>query len=479
MDADAIRRRFAADAAPETARAFTDLAAEFLASSARGTGPVSPSRAPETIADRFDEPLPVHGQPLADVLARLQRDVLDDANHLTHPMYLGHQVSAPLPLGVWTDALVSAMNNSLAVNEMSPTLSHVERQVVRWMCDLVGWDARAGGTFASGGTEASFTALLAARARLLPDAWAEGVGSRRVVLLCGEHTHYAVSRAAGELGIGVTNVVVVPSSGYRMSPDALRERLAALKADGTAVLAVVATAGQTATGAFDDLEAIGVTCREFDTWLHVDAAHGATALLSPTHRHRMRGIELAHSLAWDPHKMMLLPLAAGTVLVREARWLDAAFSQRAPYLFAEGEGTTDWNIGVRSFQCSRRADALKAWVALQRYGSEGVAAVYDLLCDLTRSLHARVAARPAFEAVHEPECNILCFRYVRGRGAGDSDALNAVLRERYNATGEGWITGTVLDGRRVLRVTIQNPHTTPAHLDRLLDGLERVAGQLA
>ncbi|MBC7894429.1 MAG: pyridoxal-dependent decarboxylase [Cytophagaceae bacterium] len=440
---------------------------------------MSPAADFADVARRFDEPIPQHGRPLAEVLARLERDVLAGVNHLSHPMYLGHQVSAPLPTGVWTDALISAVNNSQAVNEMSPTLSHVERRVVRWMCELVGWDARSGGTFTSGGTEASFTALLAARAVLMPDAWEQGVGGDPPVMLCGEHTHYAVSRAAGQLGLGVRNIVVVPSEQYCMSPEALRTQLDALRSAGRRVMAVVATAGHTATGGFDDLEAIGRTCEAFGAWLHVDGAHGASAVFSPAHRHRLRGIERAHSIAWDPHKMMFLPLAAGTVLVREARWLDAAFTQRAPYLFNDDGTAESINIGVRSFQCSRRTDALKAWVALQRHGTGDLAAWYDLLCDLTCELHGLLVRHPCFEVLHEPECNILCFRWVGApRSNEDLDRVNAEVRERYNASGDGWITSTVLGGRRVLRVTVQNPRTRPEHLERLVTGLDAVAREL-
>ncbi len=110
-------------------------------------------------------------------------------------MYMGHQVSFPLPTAVWTDAVISALNQSVAVEEMSPTLTSVEHRVVRWMCDAVGYPAGSGGTFTSGGTEATFSALLAARAAALPDAWTNGVGDPKPVVLCGEHTHYAVTRA--------------------------------------------------------------------------------------------------------------------------------------------------------------------------------------------------------------------------------------------------------------------------------------------
>jgi L-2,4-diaminobutyrate decarboxylase len=268
-----------------------------------------------------------------------------------------------------------------------------------------------------------------------------------------------------------------------MDADALERTLADLEASGRAVLAVVATAGSTATGAFDDLAAAADACERRGHWLHVDGAHGASALLSAAHRGRLHGLARAHSLAWDPHKMLLLPLAAGVVLVREERWLEAAFAQRAPYLFhAPAPGDAEefdaapraWDQGLRSFQCSRRLDALKVWVAFQRYGADGLGALYDHLCATTARLHARLSAHPAFAPLHAPASNILCFRWTGAAGADEAalDALQHPLRARYNRSGAGWVTATVLDGRPVLRVTVMNPRTADAHLEALLDGLD-------
>jgi L-2,4-diaminobutyrate decarboxylase len=171
--------------------------------------------------------------------------------------------------------------------------------------------------------------------------------------------------------------------------------------------------------------------------------------------------------------MMLMPLQAGVVLVRDERTLGSAFAQKAPYLFhGARSGERVWDQGTRSFLCSRRADALKLWVALQRYGADGFGALYDGLCATTRALYEVLRARDDFETIHEPESNILCFRYT-GRGA--DDAFNLRLREAWNRSGEGWITTTLLGGRRVLRVTVMNPRTTETHVRRLVDGLARLA----
>ena len=427
----------------------------------------------DEIAARFDEPLPLEGTSIERIVSRLRDDVIADCNKLYHPMYMGHQVAPPLPVAIWTESLISALNQSVAVWEMSPTATVMEHRVIRWMTDLVGWGETAGGTLTSGGTEATFTALLAARNTVIPDAWLDGVGANPPVVVCGEHAHYAVSRAVGELGLGVRSLVVVKSRDWRMDTRDLLQALDAVERDGRQVMAVVATAGSTATGSFDDLTTIADICDMRGIWLHVDGAHGASALLSSTHRAALSGLSRARSLAWDPHKGMLLPIATGMLLMRDERELQRAFSQRAPYLFHERAGTRAWDMGVQSFQCSRRADVLKLWVALQRYGADGIGRVYDHLCDTTRALHNEISRRPDFESFHEPESNILCFRYIGdGTLAEDMlDSLNREIRVRYNRSGDGWITLTVLAGRTVLRVTLMNHRTRAHHVLRLLDGL--------
>ena len=459
---------------------FVDIVAEYFAATRTGAGQVSTPYSAGELATRFEEPLPTHGRPLAGIARELADNVAADANRLMHPMSLGHQVAAPLPASVWSESLIGALNQSAAIWEMSPTATVIETQLVRALTRLIGWGEAAGGTFTSGGTEATFTALLAARARAMPEAWQDGVGANPPVVICGEHSHYSVTRAVSELGLGMRSLVVVPSRDWKMDILVLRDLLLSLAASGTSVMALVASAGTTATGSFDDLTSIGPMCEERGIWLHVDGAHGASALLSPAHRHRVSGLHHARSVAWDAHKMMLMPLAAGMLLVRDEADLAQAFTQHAPYLFHGAIGERAWDQGTRSFQCSRRANAIKVWVGLQRYGVEGIASLYDRLCESAQSLHAMIESRGDFNSMHVPETNILCFRWT-GDGSMDDTALDAInleLRGRYNRAGHGWITTTVLGRRRVLRVTIMNPRTTPSHLVSLLDELAREASSI-
>lgn len=477
-----ILSRIEADCDAAVGRAFVALAAEYFEQTRSRDGRVSTPHTPAGLAARFDEPAPRAGTSIDAIVARLRADVLPDSNHLYHPRYMGHQLAGPLPAAVWTEPVTAALNQSLAVFEMSPVGTVLEHRVLSWMAELVGYGAGSGGTFTSGGSEATFTALLAARGAALPDAWTNGMSSDAAVLLCGEHSHYAVARAAAALGLGMRNVLPIRSRNYKMDTAALAQALGEMRRAGRRVMAVVATAGSTATGSFDELDAIAALCDEHGVWLHVDAAHGGSALLSPVHRQRLRGIERARSVAWDPHKLMLMPTQAGMLLVRDERDLDTAFTQRAPYLFHDDGSERVWDQGTRSFMCSRRADVFKVWVALQRYGLDGLADLHDYFCKLARLMWVEVSEHPDFEALHEPESNILCFRYVGDHSPSDHetlDRINRELRERYNLSGEGWITGTNLDGRRVLRVTIMNPRTTPTDIRDVVEQLAAIGRTLA
>ena len=477
---EAVLALLDADRTPEAGAAFVSAIAAYLDRAIAGNDAVSTALEHAELAARFDVAMPESWRSLEEVVAHLASDVIPESNWLHHPMAMGHQVAPPLPATIWSESLIAALNQSVAVWEMSPVASIIETRVIRWMCDLAQLGPRAGGTFTSGGTEATLTALLAARNAAFPDAWEGGITSRPVIV-CGSDAHYAVSRAAGILGLGTSNLVTVRTRDHRMDVDALTAALDDLGRRGVSVIAVVATAGSTPTGSFDDLSAVADACDARGLWLHVDGAHGASALLSPTHRSRLRGIDRARSVAWDPHKMLLMPLSAGMLLVRDARDLDAAFAQRAPYLFNDGEEQRVRDHGRRSFMCSRRADALKLWIALHRYGRSGLAAIHDRLCATAHGLWAEIRTRPELEAVHEPASNILCFRYVGDARAGDEalDRVNAELRDRYNRSGHGWITTTVLGGRRVLRVTVMNPRTGPEHTSAMLDRVIALGAELA
>ncbi|MEA2336771.1 MAG: L-2,4-diaminobutyrate decarboxylase [Thermoanaerobaculia bacterium] len=394
----------------------------------------------------------------------LVSQLMENAIQLHHPTYMGHQVCPPFPSAVIADLVISTLNQSTAVFEMSPIGTVIEQEVVRWLADRVGYPATSLGTAVSGGSAANLTALLAARARWMAKR-ESGVGggvseSHRPVVLCSADAHYSIARAAAIMGI--RDVVKIPTDDqHRLDLTALESALR----DAGDVMAIVATAGSTATGAFDDLRAIAALRDKHDTWLHVDAAHGASVVLSERLRPLADGLDLSNSLSWDPHKMLWMSLSLGVLLVRDGNWLRRAFEADAPYLFnAERAGD---NIGEMTIQCSKRADAIKLWLTLQLFGTAPFVSAMEHVTDLTRYLYETVAASDDFEAMHVPQFNIFCFRHR------SDDATNFELRERLIRSGEAWITSTVLKAQRVLRVTMINPRTERSDIDRMLAALRR------
>lgn len=392
-----------------------------------------------------------HGGAEAMVLIRL---LMENAIQLHHPAYMGHQVCPPFPTAVIGDLVISTLNQSTAVFEMSPIGTVIEQEVVRWLADRIGYPSTSLGTAVSGGSAANLTGLMAARART-PD---------RTKVLCSADAHYSIARAAAIMGIAADDVIKIPTDAeHRLDVKALER---ALREAGE-VMAIVATAGSTATGAFDDLRAIAALRDQYDTWLHVDAAHGASVVLSDRLRPLVDGLALADSLAWDPHKMLWMSLSLGVILVREGRWLRRAFEADAPYLFnAERAGD---NIGEMTIQCSKRADAIKLWLTLQTAGTRPFVEAMEHVTDLTRYLYEQVLASDDFEAMHVPSFNIFCFRY-----RGD-DETNAALRENLIRSGQAWITSTVLKGQRVLRVTMINSRTERGDVDRMMAAIRKLS----
>jgi L-2,4-diaminobutyrate decarboxylase len=373
------------------------------------------------------------------------------------------------------DFVHGVINNPMAIYEMGPSAAAVERVVIDWMLEKVGWvgnDGRKGcGVLTHGGSLANLTALLAARASASPSAWDHGMGGDLAVL-APPSAHYSIRRVTSIIGIGADNVYPVDVDEREVViADKLPAALARARDAGKQVMAVVANACATSTGLHDPLDEMGAFVREEGLWLHVDGAHGATALVSEKERHLLRGIESADSLSWDAHKMMRTSALCTAVLFQDPRSLDRAFRQDASYIFYGEEGP-----GVdfirHTVECTKTSLGLKIFMNLAWRGEKGVAGYIENQYDLTRRLYDCIRGRRGFECPHVPESNILCFRFE-----GDND-FQVKLRERLLEEGRFYITSTEIHGKRFLRLTVMSPETTEATIEELLDAIERIAGEL-
>ncbi len=474
---------------PETfraqAHAVVDQLADYLRHAERRDMPVLPPRSPADAARAWPARFEADRAPSAfeDLIGR----VLSESNHFHHPRNVGHQVAAPLPLAAICDFVASLLNNGMAVYETGPVSTVMDRAIVQWLASQVGFPAGADGVLTSGGSAGNLTALLAARQATAGfDSWNDGLGgsveSRRGAaplpcLLTSEQTHYCVARAAKIMGWGAAGVrTVATDAQFRLRADALDDARREAERSGRRVVAVVASAGSTSTGAYDPLQGIADFCQSRGIWMHVDGAHGACAALSKRHAHLVAGIERADSFVIDAHKMLLMPALLTAVVFRDGRRSYEAFSQSAAYLFeGAADPTAEWfNMGTRTLECTKRMMSLKLYVALRVLGPDVFAEHIDRTFALSARFAAHLQQAGDFEVATPPEGNILCFRYTPA-GVGDLDALQARIRQRLLAAGDFYLVQTRLRDSVFLRTTIINPLTTDRDLETLASAV-RAAG---
>jgi len=496
----AARRRIAAVYDPglleDAGHRLAELLAANLTRAERSEGAVLPWTEPsEAIGEaraflRSDASGQVGGsdqtraeqEPTDARFAALVEAMLERGLNLHDPRYIGHQVAAPVPLAGLFDAVGSVTNQCMAIYEMGPWATVVELAMVQELGEAIGW---ASGSFAGsvthGGSLANLTALLTARNVALDEVWDHGLAAqrRRPVLVAHADAHYSVARAAGILGLGSRETVRVGLDARgRMDPRLLDDQLTRLDSEGTPVVAVVACACATPTGAFDPLEDVAEVCRRHGVWLHVDAAHGGAALLSDRHRHLLAGIDQADSVVWDAHKMLFVPALCAFVLYRERSRIFDAFKQDAPYLFdPAAPGLADYDSGVRTVECTKRSAAFGLWGVWSLFGRQLFADMVDVTYALGRSLYEKLTAADDFVPLHEPQCNIVVFRHVPAElrdapleRVGD---FQLELRRRIIESGDFYIVPAKPEGIGALRVSIMNPLTTVKHLDGLLEALRR------
>jgi L-2,4-diaminobutyrate decarboxylase len=446
----------------DLARELADIAANVLTPKSR---PVRKSG-----ADRIAPEIIRRGAKNPDIVT-LARAISDASLALSHPRYGAQQVAAPIPAAALVESVVAAMNQSLAVWEMSPVATGIDRDLMARFKKLFGYPRAAEGSMVPGGAFANLTALLAARDSLAPRA--SKTGKARIAIIVGAQAHYSIARSAAILGLGRDAVFKVPLDRDFCTDVAQLDRVfAAARKAGYRKFILVGSSGSTPTGSFDDLVTLNKAARKYRTWFHVDAAHGGGLAFSRRLRCRLKGLSQADSIIFDPHKMMFMPLAAGGLLVRDGARLLHPLQDEAPYLFGSKRRWPD--LGQITVACSQRFDALKTWLVWRVYGGELWDHLTTRVCDVTQAAFQYCGQSNVLEPVHEPHSNIFCFRLRRPYDR-DSDARHWAIKEEINESGFAYISSTVLDGKRVLRIVVMNPRTSADDIREVLHRIELVA----
>jgi glutamate/tyrosine decarboxylase-like PLP-dependent enzyme len=410
---------------------------------------------------------PEQGRPLAEVLADFQDKIAGHAFRINHPRFLAFIPSAPCFASVLGDWLCGGTNFFAGVWLEASGPTQVELLVLDWFKQFLGYPDEARGLLTCGGSEANLTALAVARERLDFDE------RGRTVLFVTEHRHWSVDRAAKVLGLHPRQIQGVPATwDFRLDPGALHQAVVAARQAERLPWAVVANAGATNTGTIDPLQALADVCRQHNLWLHVDAAYGWPAALTPEGRSALAGIERADSITLDPHKWFAQTFEAGCLLVRDGRRLVETFAMRPDYMQDVAPEEDEVNFADCGIALTRRFRALKIWLSVQMLGLEWFRGLVERCCRLAEYAEACLRSLPVFEILSSRQLSIVAFRYVPvGRRAADVelDRINLALVEKLLATGRAFLSSTRLHGRVALRFCFVNWRTTAADVDEVID----------
>jgi aromatic-L-amino-acid/L-tryptophan decarboxylase len=437
---------------------------------------------PAAAVEHFRAPLPTEPTDLASVYRSFLDHVQPYPMGNIHPRFWMWYMGSSNFTGALGDFLAAINGSNLGGGNHAAAL--VDRQVVNWCKQMVGFPEAAGGTLVSGGSMANLICLTVARNVMAgSDVRAEGIGSapRPLAFYTSHQVHGCHQKGLEVLGLGRQALrKVATDARYAVDVAALRSAIAADREAGLQPACVIANAGTVNTGAVDDLHALADLCRQEGLWFHVDGCIGALVAIAPVNRALVAGLERADSIAMDPHKWLHAPFEVGCALVRDAGEHLRTFTLASEYLeqAERGVAAAEWLYDY-GLQTSRGFRALKVWLSLQEHGIEKFGRLIDQNIAQAHYLAGRIQDTPRLELLAPVTVNIVCFRFNPGHLDEESmRRVNLEVMLRMQETGVAAVSDTTLEGRHCLRAAIANHRTRREDLDLLVAEVQRLGEAL-
>jgi glutamate/tyrosine decarboxylase-like PLP-dependent enzyme len=434
-------------------------------------GPILPAVTAEEIrgylASRYDFDRPL---PLEEVIADVEKMLRTWQVQVTHPRYFGLFNPSVTLASVVADTLVAMYNPQLANWRTSPAANEIERHTLGWLAAKFGLPEDAIATFTSGGTEANLSAVVVALTRAFPDYGEHGLRNLKAAprIYVTAETHHGYNKIAHMTGLGRRALRTIATDGdLKMNIEDLRQRVTEDRKDGCFPLMVVGTAGTTATGVIDPLPELGRFCLEQGLWFHVDAAWGGSAILSPSLKHHLEGIDAADSITCDAHKWLSVAMGCGMFFCRHRDTVAEAFRADVSYMPGRKVGPV-FDPYTTSAQWSRRFIGLKLFMALAQQGESGYAAMIehqtrmgDVLRDALRASGWRI--------VNATPLPLVCFTR---EGLVPATFLAALHRRQI-----AWMSEARIDDMPMVRACITSFKTTEEDIHWVVTEMNRLVGE--
>ncbi len=424
----------------------------------------------ESLCRQMREPAPAAGAPLDGLLDDLFRTYIPQSFNTPSPGYLAYIPGGGLFAAALADFIANTTNRYTGIWQAAPALVQLEANALDWLREWMGFPVGTSGVFTTGGSMATFNAVLCAREQYL------GAEIRPGVLYTSDQVHHCVNKSAKLAGIMPDRVrMIATDSSFRLSVDALRSAIAADRAAGLQPFMVVSNAGTTNTGAVDPLDAIADLCAAEGLWHHVDGAYGAFFQLCDETRAVLRGLERADSLTLDPHKGMFMPYGTGALLVRDGDRLRAAHAATADYLPDMPDAGEFYDPSQHGPDLSRGFPGLRMWLTIKLHGADAFRAAITEKRALAVDAARRVAELPHVVMDAPPELSLFAFHLSwPGATLAQEDAATRMLMDETSRRGRVMVSGAVAGGRYVGRVCVLSFRTHALQVDHLIEDMQAV-----
>ncbi len=449
---------------------------------------VTPAKSRTEIAQLFDEPFPREPQPMDDILREVESNIFANSTLYLTPRFFGYINASGNQAAVLGDLLSSAVNQICARWHFSPAASEVERRVIRWLAQFIGYAPEAGGCLLSGGSTGNLVALAMARSQKAQfDAAALGMrGGPPLTVYISQEGHASLEKSMALLGMGRDQLrKIAVRDDFTIDVKALEKQVAEDRRNGFHPVCVVGNAGTTNTGAVDPLDALADFCRAQQLWFHVDAAYGGPAAGTEAAGSLFRGLDRADSVVVNPHKWLYVPAEAACILVREPRALRDTFRIVADYLPEERDEPGDGPLDFKDYgpQLTRNFRALKVWMTFKGYGARRLRAAIESNIEIMRYLADRIDQSQDFVRLAPVPLSVVCFQYRTPDGTvhGDQnylDGLNDRLPGALEEDGRVFLASTKIHGRTALRACSVNHRLRREDVDFLLEVIRDVGRSL-
>ena len=439
---------------------------------------------PKEVQSWFDEPLPEEGMEVDALLRRVKDQVLDTATMNMGPHMYAYIVSGGTQVSILAEMLATTINQNVAKWHLAPVISELERRVVTWGAELIGYEAEAGGVLVSGGSAANLTSLTVARNIFFEQAGIRKTGlfgMKPFTVYTSDEVHGCIDKSLEVLGIGTNHLRKIPSlRDCTIDLQVLVEQIERDRLEGFTPFCLIANAGTVNTGAIDPIEAMADIAEKYQMWFHVDGAYGGLAAGTEKAKGLFEGLERADSVAVDFHKWLYQPFEAGCAMVKNWNILNRAYYKKASYLSTDPREDGRFDFNEHHFQLSRNAKALKVWMSFKAYGRKRLTAMMEKDMILTQYLADKVNSADDFELCNNPKLSIVCFRYLGNEAnmtdSEEIDRINQAIIPALEADGRVFITGTTLHTRPVIRACLVNHRKQEKHVDFLLSVIREVGG---